>query len=76
MTAATMTPEQAQDAWDLLAEKLRVLNALATGCMHWSERFDEADLPPGPSLQEAAIDLAAGEADDVRRALLIQGGSS
>ena len=72
MTA--LTAEQAQDAWDCLAEKLRKVSALGTGSAHWSEYYAEADLPPAPSLQEAAIELAAGEADDARHALLVHGG--
>lgn len=65
--------EEVQAAWEHLADCLRTLNALATGCMHWSERWSEEDLPPGMPHQEAAIQLAAGEADEARRELLVKG---
>jgi hypothetical protein len=72
-TATASTSEETQAAWDHLAECLRTLNALGTGAMHWSERFAEEDLPLGLPLQEAAIEVAAGEADEARRALLARG---
>lgn len=65
--------EETQAAREHLDECIKTLNALAAGCMHWSERYSEEDLPPGMPLQETAIQLACGEADEARRALLFRG---
>lgn len=72
MTAPARAPaiEEVQAARDDLAERQRILAALIDGGMDWSERFSERVLPPGMTHQEAAIQLAAGDATDAHRALL------
>lgn len=59
------TSQELQEAWEAFRRVVRKREALATGQAHWSEFYDEEDLPPGEH-QQAAIELACAEADDAR----------
>lgn len=83
MAHREMEAEEIQRAWDRFAGRLRIFRALDTGADHWSLHYGEDALtalcdeeqPTSSALQEAAVQLAAGEADQARRALL-DGGQS
>lgn len=62
--------EALQACWETFAEALRKLHALDSRERHWCEFYDEAALPPGMDLQDAAVQLAAQEAEDARRVLV------
>lgn len=57
------TADQAYQAWLDYAAAVRKREALLTLERHWSELYDIDALPPGESLQEAAIQLACEDAD-------------
>jgi hypothetical protein len=61
--------QEMESRWEEFAGALRKLHALATLTAPWHEYYNEEDLPHGLSHQEAAIQLAATEADDARQAL-------
>lgn len=60
------TPEQRQLAWDDLQAAVLKRDALAAGSRHWCEFYDEAALPPGLGLQDAAIQVACADVDAAR----------
>ena len=65
----------AQAVWEQLEHWLEILPVLDDGSKPWHEVFAEADLPPGPCKQTAAIELAEALCTDLRRELLAAGAS-
>jgi hypothetical protein len=69
LTCAGLSAEEMADAWTIFAEALAKHHALQSREQDWSVHYDEEDLPPGASPQEAAIEMAAEEAHYARLAL-------
>lgn len=73
LACPAFTLRERDEAWGAFQEAVLIREGLGTGERAWFERWDESALPPGPSLQEAAIQLACAVADEARAHLVIGG---
>ena len=67
------TIRERDDAWGAFQEAMLILETLGTGERAWFEYRSEYALPPGPSKQEAAIELACNVADEARNHFVFGG---